>query len=125
MKKFGIVILTSVPSMAFAFDYPKLSNPTQQKFLELYLEKSNDLVKEDLFALSTKQEWPCPISQKEQNRLANLLLSKPLAIEDKSNTRKDVDNTPSKETIIINKNVQFIPMKAECVNGKIMGKVRN
>ena len=84
MKKFGIVILTSVPSMAFAFDYPKLSNPTQQKFLELYIKDRNDLVKEDLFApSSTKQEWPCPISQKEQNRLANLLLSKPLAIEDK------------------------------------------
>lgn len=124
MKKFGIVILTSVPSMAFAFDYPKLSNHTQQKFLELYIKDRNDLVKEDLFApSSTKQEWPCPISQKEQNRLANLLLSKPLAIEDKSNTRKDVDNTPSKETIIINKNVQITPMKAECVNGKIMGEV--
>ena len=124
MKKIGMAMLASISSITFAFDYPELFDPTQQKFLELYIKDRNDLVKEDLFApSSTKQEWPCPISQKEQNRLANLLLSKPLAIEDKSNTRKDVDNTPSKETIIINKNVQIIPMKAECVNGKIMGEV--
>jgi len=46
MKKLGTVILTSVSSITFAFDYPKLSNPTQQKFLELYIKDRNDLVKE-------------------------------------------------------------------------------
>ena len=61
MKKIGIAMLASISSITFAFDYPELSNPTQQKFLDMYIKDSNDLYKQDFFvAVRTKQEWPCP-----------------------------------------------------------------
>lgn len=125
MKTLAILILTSVSSITFAFDYPELSNPTQQKFFELYIKDRNDLYKEDFFTpLKTEQEWSCQISRDEQYKLANLLLSKPLEIENELNTQKNSDNTSQDETTITNSNVRIIPMKAECVNGKIMGEVK-
>ena len=122
MKKIGMAMLASISSITFAFDYPELFDPTQQKFLELYIKDRNDLVKEDLFSPSgTKQEWPCPISQKEQYRLANQLLNEPLVQEKKPNTQHHLDNSSQNETTIINSNVQITPLKAKCVNGKISG----
>ena len=122
MKRIGIAMLTSISSITFAFDYPELFDPTQQKFLDMYIKDSNDLYNEDLFVpLRTKQEWPCPISKNEQYRLANQLLSKPLVQEKKPNIQNHLDNSSLNETIIINNNVQIIPLKAKCVNGKISG----
>lgn len=126
MKKIGITIMVSIiSSVTFAFDYPELSDPIQQKFLNLYLSDRNDLYKEDFFSpLKTEQEWSCRISRNEQYKLANLLLSKPLVIENELNTQKKSDNTSQDETTITNSNVRIIPMKVECVNGKIMGEVK-
>lgn len=122
MKRIGIAMLTSISSITFAFDYPELFDPTQQKFLDMYIKDSNDLYKQDFFvAVRTKQEWPCPISKNEQYRLANQLLNKPLAKEKKPNTQNHLDNSYPNETTIINSNVQIIPLKAKCVNGKISG----
>ena len=122
MKKIGIAMLASISSITFAFDYPELFDPTQQKFLDMYIKDSNDLYKQDFFvAVRTKQEWPCPISKNEQYRLANQLLNKPLVQEKKPNTQNHLDNSSPNETTIINSNVQITPLKAKCVNGKISG----
>lgn len=124
MKTLGILILTSVSSITFAFDYPSLSNLTQQKFLKLYIKDRNDLYKEDFFTpLKTEQKWSCLISKNEQYKLANLLLSKPLEIENDLNIQKNSDNTSPHKTTITNSNVQIIPLKTKCVDGTIIGDV--
>ena len=50
MKRISITIMVSIiSSVTFAFDYPELSDPIQQKFLNLYLSDRNDLYKEEFF----------------------------------------------------------------------------
>lgn len=57
MKRISITIMVSIiSSVTFAFDYPELSDPIQQKFLNLYLSDRNDLYKEEFFSpLKTEQ----------------------------------------------------------------------
>ena len=51
MKRIGIAMLKSISSITFAFDYPELFDPTQQKFLDMYIKDSNDLYKQDFHLL--------------------------------------------------------------------------
>lgn len=124
MKKAGVLILTFIASTAFAFDYSISSNTVQKKFLDQYEKDRNSLNKQEVFLVpKVKPKWPCLISKEEQYRLVNLLqndfLDQKITQKSSHNFKKTSDTQNSKNI----SNVQIIPLKAQCMNGKILGDI--
>lgn len=124
MKKVGMLILTFIVSTAFAFDYSISSDTVRKKFLDQYEKDRNSLNKQEVFlAPKVKPNWPCPISKEEQYRLVNLLqndfLDQKITEKRSHNLKKSSDTQSSKKI----SNVQIIPLKVQCMNGKILGDI--
>ncbi len=124
MKKAGVLILIFIASTAFAFDYSISSDIVRKKFLDQYEKDHNSLNKQEVFlAPKVKPNWPCPISKEEQYRLVNLLqndfLDQKITKKRSHNFKKSSDTQSSKKI----SNVQIIPLKVQCMNGKILGDI--
>lgn len=124
MKKAGVLILIFIASTAFAFDYSISSDTVRKKFLNQYEKDRNSLNKQEVFLVpKVKPNWPCPISKEEQYRLVNLLqndfLDQKITQKSSHNLKKTSDTQNSKKI----SNVQIIPLKVQCMNGKILGDI--
>lgn len=121
MKKCGVLILTFIASTAFAFDYSISSDIVRKKFLDQYEKDHNSLNKQEFFlAPKVKPNWPCPISKEEQYRLVNLFQNDFLDQKNNSYDLKKSSDTQNSKNI---SNIQIIPLKAQCMNGRVIGDI--
>lgn len=124
MKKVGMLILTFITSTAFAFDCSISLNTVQKKFLDQYEKDRNSLNKQEVFLVpKVKPNWPCPISKEEQYRLVNLLQNDFLDQKITQISSHNLKKTSGKQNSKNISNIQIIPLKAQCMNGKILGDI--
>ena len=118
--------LASLP--AFALEYPDPPNPAAKALVAQYKQDKALLDSPDLFAVpNPAPQWPCAVPEIDQYKVANLDMAHPaLKADIEKLGRKAIramgmaTGSESKTTY---SDIRIVPLKAQCVNGKLHGEI--
>jgi len=122
------VILALSSASAFAYDFPALENPVARQLVEQYKKDKTLMESPALFATpSPAPAWPCPVAEVDAYRLAGLQAAHPeLRAEFEKAMRKSFREAGMSAKMLPKttySNIQIVPLKAQCANGKLDGEI--
>ena len=127
-KAVSSAALCALTASVFALDYPTLSNPTAQAFLQQYQRDRQLLADPAFFAMpSPSPEWPCAVAEIDQYKLAGMTLAHP-------ELRKSIEKSSRKHFREAGMSADMLPtstysgiqislLRGECSQGKLNGPV--
>jgi len=125
MRYLVIILSVLISSGAYAIDYPEPSDPVAKKFVERFKQDKVLLDSPAFFEVSnTSPAWPCEIPEEEIRRIAGVggMSSLPADVQKKmKESYRKVGMKPPKD--VEYKNLQIIPIKAQCAKGKLVGDI--
>ena len=129
MRRIAFFIGSLVSMSAIAADYPEPSDPVAKSMLAQYIQDRPMIDSPAMFALPAKAPaWPCDVPEIEQYKLAGLNQAHPALREEfEKMTRKafrDAGMSAQMMPKTTFSNIQIIPLKAQCTNGKLDGELQ-
>jgi hypothetical protein len=122
------VVLALCSASAFSYDYPALQNPVAKQLMEQY--KKDKLLMESpaLFTPpASAPAWPCKVPEVEIYKIVGLQAAHPESrAEYEKGMRKAFREAGMSAQMLPTttfSNIQIIPLKAQCANGKLDGDI--
>lgn len=129
MRTSGILVLSLLSSSAFALEYPEPANPAAKTLVAQYIQDKPLIDSPKLFEIPNPvPAWPCNVPEIEQYKIAGLNMAHPeLKVEYDKLMRKTFRESGMSAAMVPKStfsNIQIIPLKAECANGKLAGELQ-
>lgn len=129
MRRLAILISGLLSMSAFAADYPEPADPVAKGLMAQYIQDRPTIDSPAMFAIPGKvPAWPCDVPEIEQFKLAGLSQAHPVLREEiEKLTRKAFRDAGMSAQMMPKStfsNIQIIPLKAQCVNGKLDGELQ-
>lgn len=128
LKAISAVSMCAMVAPAFGLDYPTLSNPKAQAFLQQYQRDRERFADPALFTMpSPAMKWPCAVEEIDQYKLAGVYEAHPEQVKaSQKEMRKyfrEQGLDPSTIGTTIYSGVQIALIRGECSAGKLNGPV--
>lgn len=132
MRKLALTLfaLSLIPiSPVFALDYPEPADPIAKSMVAQYIKDKPFIDSPTLMAMPNPvPAWPCAVPEIEQYKLAGLNMAHPELRGDIEKMTRKAFREAGMSTDMMPKttysNIQIIPLKAQCVNGKLDGELQ-
>jgi hypothetical protein len=129
MYRSSVLVIGLLCSSAYALDYPNPVDPVAKSLVAQYIQdkKANNF-QTMITAPNPIPAWPCEVSEEQQYGLAGLSAADPKkAAESEKSQRqsfRELGMSPQMIPKTSYSNIQIIPLKAQCTNGKLAGELQ-